>query len=136
MITVGLHLLPDDFHPGTVSFYTMRFLLGAAEAGFFPGIILYMKHWFPPGAARAVAWFMTGESSGRHDRQPDLRALLGLHGSGSLGMAMDVPDRRLARYSARRQWYSGPLSDTPRDAKWLTSRSETWLLRNAGRAAN
>src|SRR5215472_9019994 len=41
-------------------FYELRFVLGAAEAGFFPGIILYMKHWFPASArARAVAWFMT-----------------------------------------------------------------------------
>ena len=42
------------------SFYQLRFLLGAAEAGFFPGIILYMKNWFPANArARAVALFMT-----------------------------------------------------------------------------
>ena len=48
------------FIRGPHSFYAMRFLLGAAEAGFFPGIILYMKRWFPARArARAVAWFMT-----------------------------------------------------------------------------
>src|SRR5207253_9144352 len=36
-------------------FYTLRFLLGVAEAGFFPGVILYLKHWFPPSArARTV----------------------------------------------------------------------------------
>ncbi len=44
------------FIRGPISFYAMRFLLGAAEAGFFPGMILYMKHWFPAKArARAVA---------------------------------------------------------------------------------
>ena len=43
------------FIRGPLSFYAMRFLLGAAEAGFFPGIILYMKRWFPAKArARAV----------------------------------------------------------------------------------
>src|SRR6266496_6195818 len=43
------------------SFYALRFLLGASEAGFFPGIILYLKNWFPAGArSRAVAWFMRG----------------------------------------------------------------------------
>ena len=48
------------FIRGPVSFYGLRFLLGAAEAGFFPGMILYMKRWFPANArARAVAWFMT-----------------------------------------------------------------------------
>ena len=48
------------FIRGPISFYSMRFVLGAAEAGFFPGIILYMKRWFPASArATAVAWFMT-----------------------------------------------------------------------------
>ncbi len=41
------------------SFYLLRILLGIAEAGFFPGIILYMSYWFPERErARAVAWFM------------------------------------------------------------------------------
>ena len=45
------------FIRGPISFFIMRFLLGAAEAGFFPGMILYMKHWFPAQArARAIAW--------------------------------------------------------------------------------
>ena len=42
------------------TFYLLRFLLGAAEAGFFPGIILYLTYWFPADRrARMVAWFMT-----------------------------------------------------------------------------
>src|SRR5260370_17149661 len=45
---------------GPRSFYLLRFLLGAAEAGFFPGVILYLKNWFPARArARTVARFMT-----------------------------------------------------------------------------
>src|SRR5438552_8916861 len=41
-------------------FYELHFMLGAAEAGFLPGIILYLKNWFPETArARAFAWFMT-----------------------------------------------------------------------------
>ena len=41
-------------------FYLLRFLLGAAEAGFFPGMILYLRQWFPSAArARAIALFMT-----------------------------------------------------------------------------
>ena len=41
------------------SFYALRFLLGVAEAGFFPGIILYLRRWFPSAArARAVALFV------------------------------------------------------------------------------
>src|SRR5207248_3138822 len=43
---------------GPVSFITLRFLLGAAEAGFFPGVIFYFTSWFPADArARAVAQF-------------------------------------------------------------------------------
>ena len=46
---------------GPVSFYALRFLLGVAEAGFFPGIIFYLSEWFPSEArARAVARFMIG----------------------------------------------------------------------------
>src|ERR1700732_3230998 len=42
------------------SFYSLRFLLGAAEAGFFPGVIFYLRSWFPAGArAGVVALFMT-----------------------------------------------------------------------------
>ena len=45
---------------GPLSFYVVRFLLGVAEAGFFPGIILYLTYWFPAAErARAVALFMT-----------------------------------------------------------------------------
>lgn len=43
------------------TFYLLRFLLGAAEAGFFPGVILYLTYWFPAQRrAQMVAWFMTG----------------------------------------------------------------------------
>jgi MFS transporter, ACS family, tartrate transporter len=44
---------------GETSFYIMRFLLGVAEAGFFPGIILYLTYWFPAASgARIVALFV------------------------------------------------------------------------------
>lgn len=54
--------LPGWFglRPDVFGFYALRFLLGLAEAGFFPGIILYLTYWFPQGyRARTVAWFMT-----------------------------------------------------------------------------
>jgi ACS family tartrate transporter-like MFS transporter len=41
-------------------FYTVRFALGLAEAGFFPGVIVYLTHWFPiKDRSRALAWFLT-----------------------------------------------------------------------------
>ncbi|MBS0593166.1 MAG: MFS transporter, partial [Proteobacteria bacterium] len=45
----------------TTQFYILRFLLGAFEAGFFPGIILYLTYWYPSARrAKAIATFMTG----------------------------------------------------------------------------
>ena len=61
MITWGLISVATMFVQGTWSFYFMRFLLGVAEAGFLPGIIYYLSHWFPrEHRARAVSWFMIG----------------------------------------------------------------------------
>ena len=60
MITWGLIATSMMFVRGTLSFYVLRFVLGIAEAGFFPGIIFYLSGWFPAEArARAIARFMT-----------------------------------------------------------------------------
>lgn len=60
MIAWGLISSTTAFVSTPKSFYFLRFLLGAAEAGFFPGVILYLKNWFPAAAqARTLAWFMT-----------------------------------------------------------------------------
>jgi len=49
------------FVRSTTGFYVLRFLLGVAEAGFFPGVILYLTYWFPSARrARIIALFMTG----------------------------------------------------------------------------
>src|ERR1700758_1875887 len=62
------------------SFYVLRFLLGSAEAGFFPGVILYLKRWFPATArARTVARFMTASPLSGVIGGPISGALLGLH---------------------------------------------------------
>jgi ACS family tartrate transporter-like MFS transporter len=52
MITWGLVSVANGFTRGPISFYVLRFLLGLAEAGFFPGIILYLSYWFPRIIAR------------------------------------------------------------------------------------
>ncbi len=68
------------FISGPRSFYALRFLLGAAEAGFFPGMILYLKNWFPARArAKAVALFMTAGPIAGVVGGPISGALLGLH---------------------------------------------------------
>src|SRR5260221_9630007 len=60
MITWGLCSGATAFVSGEWSFYTVRFLLGLAEAGFFPGMILFFTYWFPPvHRGRIIAGFMT-----------------------------------------------------------------------------
>ena len=60
MITWGVISAGCMFISGPLMFYAMRFLLGAAEAGFFPGIILYLTYWYPSHRrARIIAVFMT-----------------------------------------------------------------------------
>ena len=60
MISWGLVAIAMTVVAGETSFYTLRFALGVAEAGFFPGIILYLTYWFPRAErARIVSLFMT-----------------------------------------------------------------------------
>src|SRR4051812_15217799 len=60
MVTWGLISACMVFVSSSLSFYVVRFALGAAEAGFFPGIILYLSYWFPSRErAKAVAFFMS-----------------------------------------------------------------------------
>src|ERR1043166_5522549 len=60
LVTWGIVSSAMMFVTGPLTFYILRFLLGVAEAGFFPGMILYLTYWFPAAArGRAVARFMT-----------------------------------------------------------------------------
>jgi ACS family tartrate transporter-like MFS transporter len=66
---------------GAASFFALRFVLGLAEAGFFPGVILYLTFWFPiREQARAVALFMTATALAGVIAGPVSGALLELHG--------------------------------------------------------
>src|SRR5512135_69538 len=59
MVSWGLIATAMSLVGGTLSFYVVRFLLGVSEAGFFPGIILYLTYWFPARErARIVSVFM------------------------------------------------------------------------------
>ena len=61
MITWGIFAAATAFVTGTTSFAIVRFLLGMAEAGFFPGLILYFTYWFPARHhARIVSGFLVG----------------------------------------------------------------------------
>jgi ACS family tartrate transporter-like MFS transporter len=128
MITWGVISCLMIFIRGPVSFYGMRFLLGAAEAGFFPGIVLHMKRWFPASArARAVAWFMTANPIAGIIGSPVSGALLGLNGKGLSGwqwmfLIEGVPAIVLGATVLR------TLADRPSQAGWLSGEEKAWLL--------
>ena len=103
MVTWGVLSSAMIFVDSPASFYVLRFLLGAAEAGFFPGVILYLTQWFPQRErARAVGLFMTATAMAGVIGAPISSALLSAgwrHGTAR--MAVDVPDRRPAGDPAR-----------------------------------
>ena len=128
MIVWGLVSCSMIFIRGPVSFYILRFVLGAAEAGFFPGMILYLKQWFPANArGRAVAWFMTANPLAGVVGSPISGALLGLHGVGLAGwqwlfLLEGLPAIVLG---AAVSWV---LVDSPAEASWLTGEQRDWLV--------
>ena len=103
------------------TFYVLRFVLGAAEAGFFPGLLYYLTHWFPTRErGRAVALFMTATAMAGVIGAPMSSALLrldgyaGLHGWQWLFIAEGLPAILLAPVVLWR------LPERPGQAAWLT----------------
>lgn len=85
MISWGLIAIAMALITGDASFYVMRFLLGVAEAGFFPGIILYLTYWFPAAErARIVSLFMAAVPIAILVGGPVSGALLEMHGAFGL----------------------------------------------------
>lgn len=115
-------LTPDVF-----GFYALRLLLGVAEAGFFPGIILYLTYWFPRARlARTVAWFMTAIAVANVLGAPLSGALMqGFDGSGGwsgwrwLFVIEAAPSVVLGFVLLRM------LPDAPQHATWLTPAQRT-----------
>jgi ACS family tartrate transporter-like MFS transporter len=111
------------------SFYTMRFLLGAAEAGFFPGVIYYLRNWFPAAArARALALFIMAGPIAGVIGGPISGALLGLHRRGGLAgwqwlfLLEGIPAIVLGFVA-----YIF-LTDRPEKARWLSAGELGWLV--------
>jgi ACS family tartrate transporter-like MFS transporter len=128
MITWGLVSAAMAFTRGPLSFYTLRFLLGLAEAGFFPGIILYLSYWFPANrrssvtamfmAAAPLAGFLGSPVSGA---LMQMNGLLGLRGWQWLFLVEGVPALLLGVVTFVF------LSDRPADAAWLARDEREWL---------
>ncbi len=85
MISWGLVSMATIFVVGPRSFYGLRFLLGVAEAGFFPGAAFYLSQWFPAQyRARIFAWFLIGIPVSAVIGGPLSGLLLSLHDVGGL----------------------------------------------------
>lgn len=132
MIAWGIISCLMIFIRGPISFYAMRFLLGAAEAGFFPGMILYMKRWFPATArARAVAWFMTANPLAGVVGSPISGALMGLHGAGFSGWQWMFLMEGLPAIALGVVVFV-VLQEKPEQADWLDPAQREWLLDKLG----
>jgi MFS transporter, ACS family, tartrate transporter len=129
MITWGILAGATAFATGATSFGIVRFLLGVAEAGFFPGLILYFTYWFPSWHhARIVSGFLVGLPFAVAVGAPISTGLLGLDGLFGLKgwqvmyLAEAVPTVFIgvATYFV--------LTDKPEQAKFLTEAERTWLV--------
>ena len=128
MITWGLVSVAMVFTRGPISFYVLRFLLGLAEAGFFPGIILYLSYWFPSNHRSAVtAMFMAAAPAAGLIGSPvsgalmELNGMLGLRGWQWLFLLEGIPALVLGFVTFRF------LTDRPAVAGWLTPDERDWL---------
>lgn len=130
MVTWGLISAAMMFVQGPYSLYILRFLLGAAEAGFFPGIVLYLTYWIPERRrASVLAWFLTATAVSGMVGNPlagvlmKMEGLLNLHGWQWLflieGMAPVLLGAATLAF----------LPDRPAKAKWLPEADREWLER-------
>src|SRR6201997_4560363 len=128
MITWGILAAATAYVTGATSFGIIRFLLGAAEAGFFPGIILYFTYWFPSyHHARIVSGFLIGLPIAVAAGAPLSTALLGLDGLFGLRgwqimyLAEGIPTFLIgiATFFV--------LTDKPEQARFLTQNEKAWL---------
>jgi MFS transporter, ACS family, tartrate transporter len=128
MISWGLVATAMAVVSGETSFYVMRFLLGVAEAGFFPGIILYLTYWFAAAErARIVSLFMVAVPLATVVGGPvsgallELRGLWGLTGWQWLFIAEGLPAIVLGVITLKF------LDDRPEQAEWLSTKERAAL---------
>jgi MFS family permease len=130
MISWGLITAATMFARDQWTFYGLRILLGIAEAGFFPGIILYLSYWFPQQArGKMNAFFMVAIALASVIGNPVsgltmqyLDAVGGLHGWQWLFLLSGTPTILIGFVVL---YY---LTDYPRDATWLSVDQRDWLV--------
>lgn len=129
MITWGLVSAAFAFVQGPISFYVLRFLLGVAEAGFFPGIVWYLTLWIPAAhRGRVLSLFLLALPISNVVGAPLSTSLLQIDALGLAGwqwmfLLEGLPAVLLGIVVWR--W----LLDGPDDARWLEPRERAWLAR-------
>lgn len=128
LTTWGLCTMVVGFVKTPWQFYGARFLLGVAEAGFYPGIIVYLTHWFARGdRARAMAGFIVAIPVSLVLGAPISAFILKLHWLGLAGwrwvfILEGLPAMVLGIVTLVY------LTDNPRDAEWLDSDERAWII--------
>jgi ACS family tartrate transporter-like MFS transporter len=128
MISWGLVTMGMAFIRTPHQFYAMRFLLGLAEAGFFPGIIVYLTHWFIyEDRAKVVAGFMAAIPLAYAVGSPISGLLLGVHWFGLRGWQwLFILEGMPALFFGVMTWFY--LTDWPHQAKWLPADEREWVI--------
>jgi len=128
MFSWGVLSMAQAWVGGATSFNVVRFLLGIAEAGFFPGVIFYLTLWFPAAyRARIVGWFMFAIPISTVIGSPisgyilNMDGIWGMHGWQWLFILEAVPALVLTFFVLLY------LPDRPKNAKWLTPEECNWL---------
>lgn len=130
MVTWGIIAGGMAFVESSTSFYVMRFLLGVAEAGFFPGIILYLSYWFTArNRAGVIALFMAAAPIATAIGSPISAALLEMH--GIMGLAgwqwMFLIEAIPAVILGVVVFFY--MTDRPEKAAWLKADEREWLVK-------
>jgi MFS transporter, ACS family, tartrate transporter len=133
MISWGILAILTGFVHTKNQFYWIRFFLGAAEAGFFPGIIVYFSHWFRyEDRAKAVALFMAAIPLANMVGAPVSGLLLGVNWLGLTGWRwlFIVEGAPAVVFGVITIFY---LTDWPHQAKWLPEDERQWLMSELAR---
>jgi MFS family permease len=127
-LTWGIAATLMAFLRNPQQFYTLRFLLGVAEAGFFPGVIYYFTRWLPSSErGKATALFLSGSAIASILSGPISGALLQLHGFGLKGWQwMFLIEGIASILLCAVVWWR--LDSHPNDARWLAPDEKQALL--------
>ncbi|WP_297837652.1 MFS transporter [Pseudomonas sp.] len=128
MLTWGVAAMAMAFVRGETSFYVLRFILGAAEAGFFPGIIYYFTQWLPSSErGKAMAIFLSGSAIASVISGPVSGALLHVNGLNLHGWQwMFLIEGFASIILCGFVWFW--LQSHPRQAKWLSEEEKDALV--------